>query len=85
MEDYSEYESVNSESEQPPDPAAKGKKAVKETKVKTEEVETKVPAAKIVKQGSFKESAPKPKPKPKQSTASGATKKKTLDSFFSKK
>ena len=85
MEDYSEYESVNSESEQPPDPAAKNKKAVKvtkEVKVKAEVVDEPLP--KLTKQSSFKESAP-PKPKPKQSSTSGATKKKTLDSFFSKK
>ncbi|KIM33153.1 hypothetical protein M408DRAFT_14022 [Serendipita vermifera MAFF 305830] len=84
MEDYSEYESVNSESEQPPDPAAKGKKATKEVKVKPEPVEQEIP--KLAKQSSFKESAPaKPKPKPKQSATGGTTKKKTLDSFFAKK
>jgi hypothetical protein len=83
MEDYSEYESVNSESEQPPDPAAKSKKAPKEPKAKAEPVEKKEPAAKLTKQSSFKETAA-PKPKPKQA-ATGATKKKTLDSFFSKK
>jgi hypothetical protein len=84
MEDYSEYESVNSESEQPPDPAARSKKAPKMVKAKAEPVEKKEPTAKVVKQSSFKESAaPKPKPKPKAPT--GGTKKKTLDSFFSKK
>jgi hypothetical protein len=81
MEDYSEYESVNSESEQPPDPAAKSKKAPKEAKAKAEPVEKKEPVAKVAKQSSFKESAA-PKPKPKQAAT---TKKKTLDSFFSKK
>jgi hypothetical protein len=81
MEDYSEYESVNSESEQPPDPAAKSKKALKEAKAKAEPVE-KEPCAKIVGQSSFKESAA---PKPKPRAATGGTKKKTLDSFFSKK
>jgi hypothetical protein len=83
MEDYSEYESVNSESEQPPDPSAKSKKVPKESKAKAEPIEKKEPAAKIAKQGSFKETTA-PKPKPKQAAA-GGTKKKTLDSFFSKK
>lgn len=91
MEDYSEYESVESASEEPPEPSStqKAKKSTttKEVKpkVKKEEVTVKkeeAPAT-LFRKGSFKESAA-PKPKPK-TVATSKGNKKTLDSFFGKK
>lgn len=83
-EDYSDYESVNSASEEPPEPGTQ-KKATKKAKeaakpsIKKEEIATPLP-----KQGSFKQSSAPAKPKQSSSQGAGG-KKKTLDSFFAKK
>ncbi|CCA78082.1 hypothetical protein PIIN_01755 [Serendipita indica DSM 11827] len=81
-EDYSEYESVDSESEQPPEPTKAKKKGGNSgtagSRVKKEEPEVKLPKA-----GTSKESTTaKPKPKPGPAPQGG---KKTIDSFFQKK
>lgn len=81
IEDYSEYESVNSESEQPPEPSSKPKKSAKNTdsQATSKGAAENKPAASTLKKSSSS------KPKQEGSTTTARGKKKTLDSFFQKK
>jgi DNA polymerase delta subunit 3 len=81
-EDYSDYESVNSASEEPPEPGTQKKatKKAKETKPKVKKEETTV---ELPKQGSFTQSTSAKSKQPSKLATGG--RKKTLDSFFAKK
>jgi hypothetical protein len=82
LEDYSEYESVNSESEQPPDPsskpkASKGAKVKASSEVKKEEIPPKISKSQTKDSTTNIDKA--------KSAGTSGGKKKTLDAFFSKK
>ncbi|KAG8835224.1 hypothetical protein FRC17_004786 [Serendipita sp. 399] len=84
FEDYSEYESVNSESEQPPEPVTT-KKASQKASSSSKPSRNQEDTSKVTKPDPAKDGDATAKPKPKPKAPSKSSGKSTITSFFQKK